>query len=412
MIEVDFSYIYDFDGDDQIWAALMDEFGASRGIKVNLQKMVWDNAWAELFSYTSLGTGPHVSHVGNTWVGSLARMNALRPFKPEEISAVGGDWDFVAANWNTGMLPRDKRVWSIPWTSWIYVICYRKDLLQQVGIDPAEAFGTVAALKETIQKLVTSPLEAPWINPKFYVAPSQDLIHATSRDLMHIAASWVWAAGGDFLNKEGTKLLFNSDASIQGLKEWIETYRAVPDVHKRLSQRQSLDLFRDGSAAAVLTNIYRANLLIKSQDNPLVHENLGIASATDIPWTGGGSFVIWDHVRNDPKQERAAVELVKFLTTKEMNLRYHQQAGSMPARVDALKEVYPEGSPAHETVLWASTKGRGYYTTPAWRRIEHQLSNVIGIVINEATENPSADLDSLLHAHLDPLAVRLSGFIV
>lgn len=411
MIEIDFSYIYDFDGDERIWAELMDEFGLQQDVKVNIKKMVWDTAWAELFSYTSLGAGPHVSHVGNTWVGSLARMNALRSFKSDEIAAVGGAWDFVSANWDAGMIPGDRRVWSIPWTSWIYVICYRKDLLDKVGIDSQEAFGTMKLARETIQRLVTSSLEIPWINPKFYVAPSQDLIHATSRDLMHIAASWIWAAGGDFIDKEGTKVVFNNDPSIEGLKAWLETYRAVPSEYKRLSQRQSLDLFREGRAAAVLTNIYRANLLINDHEPSLIHQNLGIASATDVPWTGGGSFVIWDHVRNDPLQERIAVELVKFLATKEINLRYHYTAGSMPARIDALKEIYPEGTPAHQAVLWAATKGRGYYTVPVWRRIEHQLSNAIGIVVNEATEAPSVNLDGILHHRLDPLAIRLNSTI-
>ena len=409
MTEIDFSYIYDFEEDDRIWPELMDEFSTLQKVKVNIKRMTWDIAWAELFSYTSLGTGPHVSHIGTTWVSSLARMNALRPFKPDEIAAVGGAWDFVAANWQAGMLPSDRSVWAIPWTAWIYVICYRKDLLEQAKIDPSEAFGTLKSVKDTIQRLAASSLEIPWVNPQFYVSPSQDIRHVTSRDLMHIAASWIWAAGGDFIDKEGTKVLFNGTHAMEGLKDWLETYRAVPPEYKKLSQRQSLELFRDGRAAAVLTNIYRANLLVKAQDNALVRENLGIAPTTDVPWTGGGSFVIWDHVRNDPQQERAAVELIKFLACKEINLRYQCQAGSMPARVDALKETYPEGSPAHQAALWATTKGRGYYTVPAWRRVEHQLSEAIGALVNEATENPSVDLDSILHTRLDPLAVRLNN---
>ncbi len=79
MVEIYFSYIYDFEEDERIWAELMDEFSTRQKVKVNIKRMAWETAWAELFSYTSLGTGPHVSHVGNTWVSSLARMNALRP---------------------------------------------------------------------------------------------------------------------------------------------------------------------------------------------------------------------------------------------------------------------------------------------------------------------------------------------
>jgi multiple sugar transport system substrate-binding protein len=411
MVEIDFSYIYDFEGDERIWATLMHEFSVKKGIKVNIKRMTWDVAWAELFSYTSLGTGPHVSHIGNTWVGSLARMNALRPFRSDEIAMMGGAWEFVTANWDTGRLPNDRRVWAIPWTSWIYVICFRKDLFEQAGIDPSEAFGTIKSVKETIEHLVASSLDAAWINPKFYVTPSQDIRHVTSRDLMHVAASWIWAAGGDFIDREGTAILFNSPQAIDGIKNWLETYRAVPAKYKRFSQRQSIELFREGRAAAVLTNIYRANRLVNAQELPFDHKNLGIISTTDIPWTGGGSFVVWDHVREDIQKERAAIELVKFLASKENNLRYHREAGSMPARVDALKETYPEGTPAHQAVLWAATKGRGYYTVPAWRRIEHQLSETLGLIVNEATEDQHADLDNLIHTYLDPLVVRLNNTI-
>lgn len=412
MVEIDFSYIYDFEGDEQIWASLMDDFCSQTGIKVNLKKMTWNTAWAELFSYTSLGVGPHVSHVGNTWVNSLARMNALRPFKPDEIAAVGGAWDFVTANWDTGMLPNDRHIWSIPWTTWIYVICYRKDLLAQIGIDPLDAFGTIKSVQETVGRLVASSLDAPWMNPKFYVTPLQeDVRHVTYRDLMHVAASWIWAAGGDFIDREGKAILFNTPQALDGLKSWLETYRAVPDKYKKLSQRESLEMFREGRAAAVLTNIYRANLLVNEEENTLVRQNLGIASTTDLPWTGGGSLVIWDHVREDAQKERAAVKMIKFLATKEINLRYHRESGSMPARVDALKEIYPEENPTHQAVLWAATKGRGYYTVPAWRRIEHQLSETIGIIVNQATEDPLVDLDEILHLHLDPLVTRLNNTI-
>src|SRR5690348_2440484 len=98
MVEIDLSYIYDFEQDEPTWNALVDEFGEREKVKVHLKQMTWDTAWAELFSYTSLGKGPHVSHIGNTWVSSLARMNSLRAFKPEEIAAVGGAWDFMTPN--------------------------------------------------------------------------------------------------------------------------------------------------------------------------------------------------------------------------------------------------------------------------------------------------------------------------
>jgi len=311
VVEIEFSYIWDHADDKRVWTAFMDEFASQYGVKVNIRpEMTWDGAWAELFSYASLGKAPHVSHIGSTWINSLARMNVLRPFKPDEISAIGGSWDYTAANWESGILSENKNVWAIPWTTWIYVICYRKDLLEQVGIDPAEAFGTIKTVAQTIERLTASSLEMPWLNSQLPVS---------YRDFLHIAASWVWAAGGDFTDKEGTTVLFDSPQAMQGLKSWLEIYTAVRMQHKAFSQLEIFDLFREGRAAAVLANIHGANTFLGTQSNQLVRNNLGVAPVTDLPWTGGGSFIVWEHVRRNPQLEHAAVELVKFLASKHQH---------------------------------------------------------------------------------------------
>lgn len=399
MVELEFSFIHDFEHDERTWAAFMDEFGAQQDVKVHLRRMTWDTAWAELFSFTSLHRGPHVSHIGNTWVSSLARMNSLRPFKPEDITDIAGESEFIAANWHTGTLLGDKRIWAIPWTGWIYVICYRKDLLEKIGIDPATAFSTAKSVRETIQRLGNAPLDEPWLNPRLPVA---------FRDLLHIASSWIWAAGGDLVDPQGTRILFNSAKAIEGLKDWLETYRAVQEPYRKLSLQETLDMFGGGRASAVLANIHEANTLLAMRDNPRVSDNLGVASVTDVPWTGGGSLVIWDHVAGNLQQERAALALVKFLASKEISLRYHRETGSMPSRIDALTEIYPVGNPAHDAIFLTATQGRGYHNVPIWRRIEYQLSEELGAVVRESLANPSADLVVILHAHLDALAARLN----
>ena len=400
MVEIEFSYIKeDADLDGRGWVELLEAFSAQQGIKVRTRPMAWDTAWADLFSYTTLGNGPHVSHVGNTWVSSLVRMHALRPFKVDEIAAMGGAVEFMAPNWQTGLLPGDKRVWAIPWTAWSYLICYRKDLLAQAGINPATAFGTIEAVNRTIPQLVSSSLEIPWLNTQ---------IPMNFRCLLHIAASWIWASGGDIIDRDGTKAVFNSPYAIDGLIHWLETYRAVPDRYKKRSQQETFDLFKDGHAAAILANIYGTNLFMDASTNPIVRDNLGVAPVTDTPWTGGGSFVIWDDLRTNPEKEQAAVQLVQFLSSKETHLRYSRMAGSTPSRIDALNEIYPVGNPAREAIMLTATQGRSYYNMPIWRRIEYQLYEEIGACVKDATERMSADPATILHQHLDPLATRLN----
>ncbi len=399
MVEIELSYIRSSPQDERTLTAMVEEFGAQQRVKVNLRMMTWPSAWPEILTIASHGGGPDVSHIGGTWVSSLAKMNALRPFKANEITEMGGAASFMKPAWESTSLFEDESVWSIPWTGWIYIISYRKDLLEKAGVDVSTAFSTIQALDKTIGLLKNSSLEIPWLNP--YIQPPYS-------DLLHIAASWVWAAGGDFINSTGTEVAFDSPKAIEGLTAWLETYRAVSQTYKYLEMGDCSDLFQEGRAAAILIDIQRANTLIDIAKNPLVQENLGMGSLTNVPWAGSGNFVIWDHVRGHHERESAALELVKFLTNKESNLRWKHNCGHMPARVDALEEIYPLGNPLHEPMELASRQGRTYYNIPLWRRIEFQLSQTLGATVKEAYENPAVDSASILRAQLEPLARRLN----
>ena len=189
---------------------------------------------------------------------------------------------------------------------------------------------------------------------------------------------------------------------------WLETYRAVSQAYKYFEDGECSTLFQEGRVAAMLTDIQQANDIIDTAKDRLVRENLGMATFTDAPWTGGENFVIWEHTQGHRECERTALELVKFLTNKESNLRWRHACGYMPARVDALEEIYPVGNPLHDPMQLASYKGRAYHNIPLWRRIEYQLSQALGAVVKDAHDNPMADSAGILRAQLEPLARRLN----
>ncbi len=394
MVEIELSYIFNSPKDEETLRAMMAEFGTINHIKVNLHQMLWPTAWPEILTIASHGSGPDVSHIGGTWVSSLAKMNALRPFKPNEIINLGGASSFMRPAWQSTNLLDDERTWSIPWTGWIYLVCYRKDLLEKAGVDPANAFQTIQHFNQTINLLKSSTIEIPWLNP---------YIPHPFTDLLHIAASWVWAAGGDFINSTGTQVAFDSPKAIEGLALWLETYRVVPAIYTHFEMGDCTALFMEGRAAAMLADIHHANTIALGK-NPQV----AITAVTDVPWAGSGNFVMWEHVRWHPDREEAALKLIKFMVSKESNLRWNRECGHMPARADALAELYPPGNPLHEPMELASRQGRTYYNIPLWRRIEHQLTYALGMVVKEALENPSIDSATILRTHLEPLARRLN----
>lgn len=395
MTEIEISYAWGIDEPTLI--SLVQEFSQQNGIKVRLRRLDWSTAWVDLFTMVSHGQGSDVSAIGSTWVSTLAKLDALRPFKPDEVARMGGP--FMTPAWQSSKLTGDQRVWSIPWIGWMYVIFYQKDLLESVGLDPAKAFATPQAVQNTLAVLETSSLEIPWLNPNY---PHPHI------DFLHTAASWVWAAGGDFINPTGNKVLFDSPQTISGLVNWLDTYRSVPKQYQSLSDAECRDLVRQGHVTAALMDINTAHTILDTELSDLKQENIGFANITNIPWVGGGSFVIWEHTQIHPERERAAIELVKFLSRKESNLQWMRNGDLLPLRMDALDESYPAGNPLHETIMSAARHGRSYHNVSHWRRVEAQLSLELGAAVKELRENPDADSTIILKKRLEPLARRLN----
>jgi ABC-type glycerol-3-phosphate transport system substrate-binding protein len=188
----------------------------------------------------------------------------------------------------------------------------------------------------------------------------------------------------------------------------VNTYRHVAKPYQKLSVPECRDLVRSGRVAAALVDINTANTILDHDITQIDAENVGFANVTNIPWLGGCSFVMWDHINTSLEVERAALALVKFLTTKSSNLRWMQQGDLLPLRMDALDESYPPGNPLREPLMQAATQGRSYYNVSHWRRVESQIALELGIAIQHLRENPDADAATVLRSRLEPLARRLN----
>ncbi len=175
---------------------LLDEFQEQRpNVKINLLTMSWENAWPNLLAHALYGKGADVSHIGSTWGSSLVAMNAVRQFKPQEIELLGGPQAFVPSAWESAGVAGIDGIWSMPWSFFTFMIIYRRDLLQKSGVDEAAAFTTPAAFRQTVEKLKQAGLASPLLLPS----------GAPFLDRIHIAASWVWKAGGYYVSSDGQR---------------------------------------------------------------------------------------------------------------------------------------------------------------------------------------------------------------
>jgi len=403
MTAIEFSLIPDTNRDFEAMTRLMSEFKNDTGIDVNLKRMEWGNAWQQLISIATQGQGADISHVGSTWVSSLMTMNAVRPLPTHLLTKIGGQQAFVHSTWSNVTSEEDRNVYGIPLSSYVYIVAYRKDLLAKTDLSAATAFATPRALEETIQKLsALNAVENAWLMP---------VVPHPFNDLVHMAASWIWSSGGHIMDNRGRQVMFNSPASLTGLKSFLGLLRQVPHgnylgANSYLGADDCMNALTQGKAAAVICDA-RSFIIALENKAPNI-QNIGTASLMSIPWSGGGSVVIWRHTHGYPERLEAAYKLAEFLARKRTMLDLAHNSYVLPSRTDALDELFPPDHPLRPVMLQLISTGRSYRPIALWRRIEHQFGIELGAVANELLQNPNADLDSALTKAMNELTERLN----
>jgi multiple sugar transport system substrate-binding protein len=391
MAEIEFSVMEGAPGDANNLLPLLEAFEKQYHIHVNLTGITWDKGWTEIVKFGIYGHGPDVSAIGTTWIGSLAAMQALRPFTPQQVRALGGAESFFESSWRTGFLPNDPTPWAIPWLGDALVLYYWKEALEKAGVlDFEAAFATDAALMETLEKLRKSGIAHPLA------------LNVTKLEIiLHEAAHWVWSAGGDFISPNFQQVAFNQPAAMQGWKNYFDLQPFISP--KWLSAATaSGDSFIAEESAIQMGGPYAG--VVDIHQRPESSKRLGIALAPETAYVGGASFVIWKYsLRNEE-----AFELVRFLSSQPTRIPASPHSHELPTRRDAINMPSVEIDIFHRTYLQAMQTGRSFPTMRLWGSIEDKLIAGISNIWAELFANPDQDLESCLHKHLDPLAQRLN----
>lgn len=398
MTTIEFTAISDTDADHDLQLELLKSFTKQTGIEVKLTRMQWGNAWQELINISTHGQGADISHVGSTWVSSLVSMNSLRPIPPHVITKIGGEEAFVHSAWESVMVEDDRHAWAIPLSTYTYAVAYRRDLLQKAGLDGATAFATPHALEETVNKLEElNSVENAWL---------MTYVPFPFNDFVHTAASWIWSSGGKLIDNRGRQVLFDSPATLAGLKAYFKLLRRQPRVSQTMSTNRSMQMLMQGKAAAVLTDV--RSIMTHLQEDTAEAGNIGAASIMSIPWSGGGNLVIWRHTYGYPDRLEAAFKLAEFLTRKNTMLEAGRRSHILPARVDALDELIPPDHPLRPVMIQLVSSSRTYRTIPLWRRIENQFSQELSLIAKTILDDKEVDLDTILTETMRALTQRLN----
>jgi len=367
--------------------SLLDQFENQHQVRVRLNPLPYGRAWPQVVQYALDNRGPDVSQLGSTWVGNLAVTNALRPFTDAELTGLGGPAAFLPVLWQSGIL--SSKVRAIPWLAATRLIYYRRDWLAQAGVDEATAFDTPAHLEQTLQSLQASGISLPWVVPT-----------VRTPNTLHSLASWVWAAGGDFINVEEKRLRLAEPEALQGLNSYFGLHRFLAPAAHRLTDDAAHDLFWGGQAAVTVGGSWVwENQRRQPTARPEVIENVSVALPLQVPFVGGEHLAIWKYSRHP----EAAIELVRFLTSPEAQRDYLSRLGLLPMRQDLLAEPPFTSDPIQQVMAQALRAGRSYPVFPRWGVIEERLHDMFGQIWADILSHPTAEVSDYLKHYIPRL---------
>jgi multiple sugar transport system substrate-binding protein len=349
------------------------------------------------------GKGPHISQIGSTWTATLAMLEALRAFSKDEINSMGGAQHFLPTAWETVKLVDLPEIWAIPWTIYTFVLYYRRDLLMRAGIDPDTAFTTPQAMRDGFTQLGKKGI-APWAFPSLH----------PYADLVHIASSWARAHGGDFISADGRQPLFARPEVCTGLMDFFELFPFIPPSLRGLSVEACTQAFARGETAILVGGVEVADELLQSQTaSQEMRNNLGMTTLPGVPWIGGDHLVVWKNVLADTEHEKAALDLVRYLSRKETQVQFFKVQNILPARSDAYDEITFSLDTTLPTVQRVLKTCRPHPPVRLWRRIEAFLDEILleigNTVLRTSSTSASEIAKRMLGEYEQQLAAMLKG---
>jgi multiple sugar transport system substrate-binding protein len=377
----------------EILKPLLESFQVRNYVRVRLRVMGWDTGWSEITRIALYQHGPDVSEIGSTWTSSLVAMNALRQFTAGETAAIGPDSTFIPPAWGTVLAPNETQPWGIPFLSEAIILHYRKDMLEKAGVDETTAFTSYDALVTAVRKLRSCGIPIPIALPN----------RSAMEMRLHLAASFIWKNGGEFVSPDGKQVLFHQPEALEGVNQYFRLYREMStDSINQLEAGGVFSSFHNGSAAITTAGPWLHPIIMDPR--PDIEANWGAVRLPGIPFIGGVNLAIWRHTRH----EQLAIELVKHLSNPAVCDPYCQQVGMYPARQQAFTGRTFISPPIDQAVNESLAIGRSFPMINLWAKIEERLIGGLAEIHNKILDDPTLEIEKTTAQVLDRIARHLN----
>ena len=178
-----------------------EEFAKITGINVRCESISWREAHSKYLTSIAGGVAPDIGTMGLTWgteFGSLGAMIDLRSAFFEDVEEIRertfpGIWKAVEYK---------DRVYGIPFDLSEYVLYYRNDIIKDAPRTWKELVTILEDLGNEDRGMIFDWGTMEWVG----------------------YSSFLWQAGGDFCNPDGTRATLDSDEAVRALEFFRDLY--------------------------------------------------------------------------------------------------------------------------------------------------------------------------------------------
>jgi multiple sugar transport system substrate-binding protein len=311
--------------------AMLPQFEAETGIKINVIKHPYENALGEQVRDFVAGGDLDIALIDLVWIGNFAENDWILPidkftsnaeitdpnldiddFFPLVLNAFGG--------WNG-------TTYGLPFDNYSGLLFYNRCMLEEAGFDgPPE---TWADLKDTYGPALTK-------DGKYAFALQSKRNETQSADSF---ARMLWPFGGSFLDAD-FKSNLNSEESQTGLKFRQDLMQFMPDGIVAYDHAETVNGFAQGDVA-MITEWSAFYSTVVSPETSTIADCVEIAPepkgpAGRKPALGGFSLAVASQA--DEAEQAAAWLFIQWATSKE-NAREYLERGGVPARQSAYEDA-------------------------------------------------------------------------
>ena len=314
------------------------------------------------------GQGPDVYSLGTTFTPTAYSTGAFLELTADLAPVVGRDKFLPATLGLSG--PDAAHEVGIPFTSRPFVMAYNKDLLAAAGIEkPADSWDGLLAQAKQLTKGGTFGLA---------------VAYADGFDPW----KFIWAMAvqaGNPLVEAGTAKLTDPTvkAAYQTYLGWLATDKVVDPAAVGWKNAQAIAAFGEGKAAflPMVSATSKVTLDKSSVAGKYAYALMPTIppGATALPAGGIGasSILSGDNlvVAKYSKNKDLALELVKLLTSAEMQEKYYQTFGELPTGKEYAQKL--QSDPALGAIVESAGKAKGTPFSGGWSQVQLALVNVV-----------------------------------